>query len=133
MVIEPRAISFGLTEPLRAYVESRVQNALEHHGSGVLRVEVRMADVNGDHGGADKRCNIVAALRRRRVIVAEATCCSLYSAIDAAAAKIGRSVQRVLARHVWHERKGPRRHPRIDAESSSNGAHSNHFSKGGAT
>ncbi len=109
MVITPRAIGFSLTEAICTHVESRVRSALQHLKSSVFRVTVRLNDVNGDHGGVDKRCNIVALLRGRRVVVADATHCSLYSAIDAAADRIHRSVRRSETRHKGRERKGSQR------------------------
>ena len=109
MLIDPRPIGFDLTAALRAYVEARVENELRHFAPAVLKVTIRLEDVNGDHGGIDKHCSIVAMLRRRRVVVAEATDANLYNAIDQAGQRIRHSVRRALTKWSAHERKSPQR------------------------
>jgi ribosome-associated translation inhibitor RaiA len=75
----------------------------------VVGVTARLEDINADRGGIDKRCRLVAALRRRGVVVAEATHADLYAAVDEAAARIRRSATRAVTRRTPRERTDPQR------------------------
>ena len=55
MQIEIHAHDFLLTEGLRAHVERRFQFAMSRFQNYVLRVSVRLSDINGPRGGVDKR------------------------------------------------------------------------------
>jgi ribosomal subunit interface protein len=109
MLIDTRAMGFALTKGIQTHVESRLETALDPFGHKVLRVTVRLEDVNAGRGGVDKRCTAVVALRRRGVIVAEATHEDLYVAVDEVSTRLRRSVKRALKRRVAHERKHPQR------------------------
>jgi ribosome-associated translation inhibitor RaiA len=109
MDIDTRTIGFELSPALAARIASQVGPALAPVADHVTRVTVRLDDVNGDHGGVDKRCRVVVALARRGTAVAEATATDLYTAIDEAARRVRRSTQRSLTRHVGRERKDPQR------------------------
>jgi hypothetical protein len=116
MLIETRAIGFTLTEGILRHAEARIQQALGALANGVLRVTVRVDDVNAGRGGVDKRCGVVTALRGLRgrhgggrgpVIAVEAVREDLYDAIVAAAAKARRAVEHALARSRAGGRKAP--------------------------
>ena len=109
MLIDTRAIDFALTYAIQRHVESRVEAALGAVARWVVGVTARLEDINADRGGIDKRCRLVAALRRRGVVVAEATHADLYAAVDEAAARIRRSATRAVTRRMPRERKEPRR------------------------
>ena len=109
MLIETRAIGFELTEAILRHVEARLGSTLGPFSRWILQATVRLEDINGDHGGDDKRCSIVVSLRRHGVEVAEATNADLYAAIDEAASRMRRSVSRVIRRHLSRERKDPQR------------------------
>ena len=109
MLIETRPIGFALTDAIVQHVESRATSSLRPFSSRMLRATVRLEDVNADHGGIDKRCLIVVALRRRRLEVAKATDADLYLAIDMAFRKIHHAVSRVIQRSCSRERKGRQR------------------------
>jgi ribosome-associated translation inhibitor RaiA len=109
MFIDTRSLGFPLTDAIRLHVESRVGAALAPVARGVISVTARLADVNAGRGGIDKRCRLVARLRRHGVVVAEATDADLYTAVAEAAARIRRSAVRVLTRHVPRERNDPQR------------------------
>jgi len=109
MDIDIRAMGFPLTDGIRAHVESRIKSVLRPFARWVVKVTARLEDVNANHGGIDKRCSMVAAVRRRGTIVTEAIQEDLYVAADKAAARIRRSVQRLLARQIRRERKDPQR------------------------
>jgi putative sigma-54 modulation protein len=109
MLLETRALGFSLTDAISQYVESRIKAVLGHFGHRVLKVTVRLEDVNAGRGGIDKRCSVVAAIRRRGVVVAEAVQDDLYLAIHEAAARIRRAVSRQVTHHVGRERSDPQR------------------------
>ena len=108
MYIDTRAIGFPLTDAIRRAVESRMRSALAPVRRWIMVVTVRLHDVNAGRGGVDKRCRIVVALRRRGVVVAEATEVDLYAAIDSAAGRVRRaareSVRRIIGRD-WKDRR----------------------------
>lgn len=95
--------------PILRHVEARLESTLGPFSRWFLQATVRLEDINGDHGGDDKRCSIVVALRRHGVEVAEATNVDLYAAIDEAASRMRRSVSRAIKRHLSRERKDPQR------------------------
>ena len=109
MLIDTRAMGFTLTDALAGHVSFRLQAALAPFTRGVLKVTVRLEDVNASRGGVDKRCTVVAALRRGGVVIVEATHENLYVAVDEAATRICRSVKRVRGRRLTRRRKDPQR------------------------
>ena len=109
MVIETRTLGFARTGAIVEHVEGRVEAAVGFAAPHVPRLTVRLDDVNGDHGGPDKRCRIVAALRQHRTLAAEAVDADLYAAVDAACRKLQAAVLRELKRDVARARKDPQR------------------------
>ena len=108
-IVNTRPIGFSLTPAIRRHVERRVRAALAPDARRVLGVTARLEDVNADRGGIDKRCSLVAALRGRGVVVAQALNADLYTAVDEAAARLRRAAQRESTRHRARERKDPQR------------------------
>lgn len=90
--------NFTLTEGLRDHVASRLAFALNHGRDIVARVVVRLSDVNGPRGGVDKCCGIEVRLKGASTLVVEDTQADLYVAIDRASERIGRTLDRRLAR-----------------------------------
>ena len=109
MLIDTRAMGFALTDAILRHVEARVGAALGPFARRVLKVTVRLDDVNGDRGGIDKRCSIVVALRRHGVAIAEATHADLYAAVDEAARRVRRPVIRAAKRRLARDRRDPQR------------------------
>jgi ribosome-associated translation inhibitor RaiA len=109
MLIDTRAMGFALTDAILRHVEARVGAALGPFSRWVVKVTVRLEDVNADHGGSDKRSSIVVALRRHGVEIAEAINADLYAAIDEAASRARRAVIRTTKRHLTRDRRDPQR------------------------
>jgi putative sigma-54 modulation protein len=109
MIIDTRAIGFPLTDGIVSHVESKLESALGPFSRWILKVTVRLNDLNADRGGVDKRCGIVVVLRRHGVEVAEATDQDLYRAIDEAAGRVRKSVARHTKRHLSRDRRDPQR------------------------
>jgi ribosome-associated translation inhibitor RaiA len=85
--------SAGLT----AHVESVVAGALERFGNRVTRVEVHIGDENGHKGGEhDKRCAMEARLAGLQPIAVTGQGGSVETAINAAAEKLERTIDRTL-------------------------------------
>ena len=109
MLIDTRAMGFGLTDAILRHVEARVGTALGPFSRWILKATVRLEDVNADRGGDDKRCSIVVALRRHGVEIAEAINADLYAAVDQAVNRVRRSVIRTTKRHLAPDRRDPQR------------------------
>ena len=109
MLIDTRALRFSLTDAILSHVEARVAAALGPFSRWVLKVTVRLEDINADRGGVDKRCSIVVAMRRHGVEIGEATNRDLYAAVDDAVSRVRRSVIRTAKRHQSRDRREPQR------------------------
>ncbi|MFO1401832.1 MAG: HPF/RaiA family ribosome-associated protein [Steroidobacteraceae bacterium] len=108
MRIDIQSRGFQLTAALRNRIERRLRFALGPAGARIRGVLVRLTDQNGPRGGIDKRCMIRATLGPAPPILIRQEDYDLYVAIDHAAARLGRTVLRQLARLQDH-------HPRRDA------------------
>ncbi|MFQ5546003.1 MAG: HPF/RaiA family ribosome-associated protein [Acidiferrobacterales bacterium] len=98
MEIDIQARNFSLTDALRAHVERRLRFALARNADHIQRVVVRLSDINGPRGGADKCCHIQVVLRHLPEVVTQDTEADLYVAIYRALDRAGRTVARGLAR-----------------------------------
>ncbi len=98
MRIHVRSRGFELTNALRAYAERRLRFALGRFGRRLRSVVLRMDDVNGPRGGADKRIQIVARLAPSWDVRVEDLDGDLYVAIDRAADRLDRAVTREMER-----------------------------------
>lgn len=98
MQIEIRAVGFNLTDSLRAYLMHRLQFALWRCQDRVGRVTVRLSDLNGPRGGADKACRLRIRLHGMPDIRIEDAEEDLYVAISRAADRAGRTLGRRLQR-----------------------------------
>jgi len=98
MQIDIQARDFSLTDALRSHAKRRLLFALTCCSDRIQRVAVRLSDINGPRGGADKRCRLQVVLTDLPDVVVEDTEVDLYVAIDRAADRAGRTVGRRLAR-----------------------------------
>ncbi|NOZ09925.1 MAG: HPF/RaiA family ribosome-associated protein [Gammaproteobacteria bacterium] len=98
MQIDIQALNFSLTDALRRYTERRLDFALSTRDDYIQRVAVRLSDINGPRGGADKCCRIQVVLAHLADVVIDDTETNLYAAIDRATDRAGRTVGRRLAR-----------------------------------
>ena len=104
MQIDIQALSFPLTDGLRSHIRRRLAFALSARDEHIHRVTVRVADINGPKGGRDMCCHIQVSLNRLPDVVVKDTEADLYTAIDRAADRVGRTVTRQLARKLDKER-----------------------------
>jgi len=96
--IDIQARGFQLTDALRNHAEVRLRFAFTAVGARVMRVGMRLADVNGPRGGVDKRCTIRASVPGAPAVVIDQRDVDLYAAIDRAANRAGRALARRLDR-----------------------------------
>ena len=111
MHIDIQARNFSLTNALRGHVERRLGYALSSRNDQIQRVLVRLSDINGPRGGEDKCCHIQVVLPQLADVVIEDTEVDMYTAIDRAADRAGRTVGRRLARQRDHGRLRQRTAP----------------------
>ncbi|WP_305075322.1 HPF/RaiA family ribosome-associated protein [Propionivibrio sp.] len=98
MQIQIHSDDFALTEGLREHIVKRLAYSLNHGRDVISRVVVRLADVNGPRGGVDKCCGIEVRLKGASPIAIDDTQADLYVAIDRAAERTGRTLDRRIAR-----------------------------------
>lgn len=104
MQIDIQARSFPLTDALRSHIKRRLGFTLSASDDHIQRVLVKLSDINGPRGGADKCCQIQVVFTHHPDVVIKDTEADLYVAIDRAADRAGRTVRRRLA----HRRLGDR-------------------------
>ena len=97
MHIEIQARDFSLTDALVDHVQKRLGFMLARAGTRIRRVGVRLSDLNGPRGGVDKRCLVEVRLDGMPAVVVEDVQADMYTAIDRAAGRAGRTVMRRLA------------------------------------
>jgi ribosomal subunit interface protein len=98
MQIDIQTRSFVMTEAIRSHSRRRLHFALSGYDDRIQRVVVRLSDINGPRGGADKRCHLRLVLPAMPDVVVEDIEADLYLAIDRAADRAGRTLRRRLAR-----------------------------------
>jgi ribosome-associated translation inhibitor RaiA len=87
------------TESVTGRVEGIVHDALDHFGERITRVEVHLNDVNGAKlGDRDKRCMMEARLAGLKPIAVSHQAATLLEAIEAAADKLERAIDRVIGK-----------------------------------
>lgn len=98
MKIDIQARDFELTDALKMHIGRRMDFALSARYDHIQKLQVRLSDVNGTRGGADKCCQVVIALPRHQDVVAQDTEVDMYAAINRAIDRAARSVARRLSR-----------------------------------
>jgi putative sigma-54 modulation protein len=98
MNLKIQAADFPLTDGLRQHVSLRLAHALNYGRDLVTRIVVHLSDVNGVRGDKEKRCSIEVRLKGAPALIVEDIQSDLYVAIDRAAERIGRALDRHLAR-----------------------------------
>lgn len=98
MQIDIQSRGFSLTDSLLSYAQRRLLFAMSYCSGHVNRVVIRLSDVNGPRGGADKRCHIQVALAGIPDVVVEDIEVDMYAAIDRAIDRARRTVVRRVDR-----------------------------------
>ena len=92
IVIQTRG--FSLTKALQNHVKRRLNSALDNLDQHIMRVRVRLSDINGPRGGVDKCCQVRTELAGTPSVVIQDTSENMYAAIDAACERTAHSVGR---------------------------------------
>ncbi|MBS0345130.1 MAG: HPF/RaiA family ribosome-associated protein [Proteobacteria bacterium] len=71
MEVQIKAKGLPAAKTLRNHAARRIQGALGRFGHVVQSVSVRLSDINGPRGGADKLCRIVIQMKNRSLVVEE--------------------------------------------------------------
>ena len=95
MRIEVRG-NVDLGPALTQYTERRLQAALGRFSRRLPMITVRLTDENGPKGGVDKRCHVAVSMPPTSDLVVEESHADLYTAIDFAADRAARAVNRQL-------------------------------------
>lgn len=98
MNLDVQARSFNLTRSLKHYLNKRIRSSILPRAEHIRRINVRLSDINGPHGGVDKRCHLHVILPHIPDVVIEETQDNLYSAIDMAIARARGVLDRKLSR-----------------------------------
>jgi ribosomal subunit interface protein len=92
--IDIQSRNFSLTDALRSHAERRLRFTLTCYDDHILRIVMRLSDINGPRGGTDKRCHLQVVLSGLSDVVIEDTEADLYVAIDRATDRAGRTLIR---------------------------------------
>jgi len=106
MQIDIQARDFSLTDALRSHAERRLRSTLTCCDDHIQRIAIRLSDINGPRGGADKRCHLRVLLDALPDVVIEDIETDLYAAIDRATDRAGRTLVRKIDRQQSLLRQG---------------------------
>ncbi len=106
MQIDIQARHFSLTDSLRSHAEHRLRLALTCCNNHIQRIVMRLSDINGPRGGADKHCHLQVVLAGLPDVVIEDTETDLYVAINRATDRAGRTLVRRVSRQQTRLKQG---------------------------
>lgn len=109
MEIQIESPQFPITAALSRHLRQQLRDNLAFCAERIRQVQAHLCDVNGQRGGADKRCRLVVRLSRAPRVVVESTETDLYVAIRRAANRLGRATARRIGRQARLRRGGARR------------------------
>lgn len=121
MQIEIQSPQFQMTAALSDFVKRQLTGRLSSFAERVRSVQAHMSDINGQRGGADKRCRLVVHMSKAPAVVVESIDVDLYQAIRRASRRLERAVERRngkrgLARRRRAVSPGPVTTPATDDE-----------------
>jgi putative sigma-54 modulation protein len=107
MEVEVQARNLSDASIVRQHASRRMWAALGRFRHSVHAVSVRLGDVNGPRGGADKLCRIVVRLKNSSRVVIEELGEDVFRVIDKVADRAHQSVSRQLGRAKRRGRGDP--------------------------
>lgn len=93
-----RTSGVSLSKESRALIRRRLRRRLGKFAPSIERVSVRVTDVNGPRGGADRRCRVKVVLSGLPSVVVEGQAGSVEVAVQEALSGAERAVRRTLQR-----------------------------------
>ena len=110
MTLIVRSQNFPLTEAIHAHLERRFTVALKQFDDRITRMTIFLKDLNGaGKGGEDKSVLVNIQLPSQAPVIVETISNDLYSAINIAARRTGRTVKRAVCRQQRFEQREARR------------------------
>ena len=113
MQIHVHARGLSPTHELLVHVHRRLAFELARFAPRVRAVRVLLCDENGPRGGTDKRCRVDIALVRRGRVFVEHLSGDVLAAVDHAARRGARAVERIVKRRIERCRGDPARDARF--------------------
>ena len=98
MKIEVKRDKVQLQNSLIANIHRHIAADLKRFDGMIRRVCVKIADINGPHGGEDKSCRIQVFLKRASSVIIEERGASLLSVASRAIARVDMAMFRVADR-----------------------------------
>ena len=98
MKIVVRFLGLPPSEPLREHSERQALFHLGRFGQDLRSVDIRIRDVNGPRGGADKQCQVFATGPHLGFSTLQELSEDAYQAVNAAMARLARTVARGIER-----------------------------------
>jgi putative sigma-54 modulation protein len=98
MKIDVRCRGLETSDSFREHIRRRVHFQMSRFGGAVRSVVVRIGDINGPKGGADKRCQVTLRGSRLGPLNIEDLSADVYSALDTALERAARAVGRAIER-----------------------------------
>ncbi len=98
MNLEVRGVNLPLSTAVTEHVERRIDSSLKRFARRVRGVSVRVADVNGPRGGADKRVEVEVDLEGSGPVRVEQRDADIYAAVTRVSHRVKQSVARALSR-----------------------------------
>jgi len=105
MEIDLQSRDLIVTYSLREHVNKRLKFALSTFNEYILKVVVRLSDINGPKGGIDQHCHLQIVLKGLPDVVIEDTEESLYAAVDNASQRASQAVVRKIKRQKTRQSK----------------------------
>jgi ribosomal subunit interface protein len=96
--IELKAQGTDLADSLRAYIERRLSLNAGRFFDQVIRIRVRISGLNGPRGGTRTSCRISIDVKSLGKLVVQESDLDAHTAIDRAAARLGRLLSQRIAR-----------------------------------
>lgn len=94
-----------LTEQEGTHLNRRIHFALGRFASRIVKVTVKLRDINGPRGGIDKRCRLAARVEGVGEVVIEDEDAHLRLLVDRTAERMGQLIGRRLERQQFaHDR-----------------------------
>jgi putative sigma-54 modulation protein len=110
MTLIVRSQVFPLTEAIHAHLERRFTAALKQFDDRITRITIFLKDLNGAGKGGEDKCVLVnIQLPAQAPVIVETISNDLYSAINIAARRTGRTVKRALCRQQRFDQRETRR------------------------
>lgn len=82
----------------QSYIQERLDRSLGRIQDRISHVTIRVDDVNGPKGNADKRCHAEAHLVRSGIVLADVVAGDLRTAVDEAADRLAMRILKELNR-----------------------------------